>query len=383
MTREELPFSGAEFQARLAAVQEGLNTANMDALVVTAPENIYYLSAFHTAAYDLLQALVVPRSGAPILVNIIHESEYLVPFRSWVTEKRAYTKAEPFVQTLAGVLKEVGAASGRIAVEKTSLFLTVRDFEELQSLLPQARFVDSGGIVERGRAIKSPAEIAHIRAAARVVEAGMRAGVEACAAGRYDTDVAAAVHAGLIGAGGDYMSYPPFINSGWATCLVHNTWSGRRLDPGDLVFLEISGVVHRYGAALMRSVAIGKIADEFERRNKVVHEVLAATMDAIRPGVTSGEVNANCAAAFAKHGYTMLKRAGYSMGINFPPGWGEGDVLDLSANSPVVLQPGMVFHIPQPYRMPGEQTVSVSETVLVTETGCEALTKFPRELFRA
>ncbi len=355
----------------------------MDALVVTAPENIYYLSAFHTAAYDLLQALVVPRSGAPVLVNIIHESEYLVPFRSWVTEKRAYTKTMPFLETLAALLQDLGVAQGRIGMEKTSFFLTVRDFEGLQALLPQARFVDSGGIVERGRAVKSPAEVTHIRAAARVVEAGMRAGVEACAAGRRDTDVAAAVHAGLIEAGGDYMSYPPFINSGWATCLVHNTWSGRLLNAGDLVFLEISGVVHRYAAALMRSVAIGKIDDEFERRNEIVHEVLAATMAAIRPGVTSGDVNSICAAAFAKHGYTMLKRAGYSMGINFPPGWGEGDVLDLSAGSPVVLQPGMVFHIPQPYRMPGEQTVSVSETVLVTETGCESLTQFPRELFRA
>jgi len=152
---------------------------------------------------------------------------------------------------------------------------------------------------------------------------------------------------------------------------------------GDLVFLEISGVVHRYGAALMRSVAIGKIDAEFERRNEIVHEVLATTMAAIRPGVTSGDVNSACAAAFARHGYTMLKRAGYSMGINFPPGWGEGDLLDLSAGSPVVLQPGMVFHIPQPYRMAGEQTVSVSETVLVTETSCESLTQFPRQLFRA
>ena len=78
----------------------------------------------------------------------------------------------------------------------------------------------------------------------------------------------------------------------------------------------------------------------------------------------------------------MIKRAGYSMGINFPPGWGEGDVLDLSRDNPTMLQPGMVFHIPQPYRVPDEQTVSTSETVLVTEAGCEAITNFPRQLFR-
>jgi Xaa-Pro dipeptidase len=89
-----------------------------------------------------------------------------------------------------------------------------------------------------------------------------------------------------------------------------------------------------------------------------------------------------CREAFAKYGYRVLKRAGYSMGVNFPPGWREGVVLDLSDGNPTVLEPGMVFHIPQPYRVRGEQTVATSETVLVTESGCETLTQFERALFQ-
>jgi Xaa-Pro dipeptidase len=230
--------------------------------------------------------------------------------------------------------------------------------------------------------MKSPEELALIRRAARVCEAGMRAGVEAAKEGALDFEIAAAVHHGLIGAGGDYMSYPPFVNVGWSSSLVHNTWNGTRVRPGDLIFLEISGVVRRYGAALMRSVAVGPLDSEMERRDRIVHEVLARTIDAIRPGVTSGFVNETCLKAFATHGYEVMKRAGYSMGINFPPGWSEGHFLDLSRDNPTVLQPGMVFHIPQPFRVPGEQTVSTSETVVVTEDGCEVLTQFPRELLR-
>ncbi|MEO8305205.1 MAG: Xaa-Pro peptidase family protein [Betaproteobacteria bacterium] len=378
--REELPFADTEFDARLAKVRATMAQRGLDTLVVTSPENIYYLSAFHTAAYDLRQALVVPIDGAPTLLNIIHESEYLVPFRSWIGKRAAYSAKRPFLDALKELLDECGGK--RIGIEKTSFFFTIRDYEGLRLRMPTAEFVDGSGTVDPHRAVKSPAEIAYIRQACRVVEAGMRAGVDACAAGRFDTDVAADVHAAIFRAGGDYMSYPPFINAGWYTCLVHNTWSGKQLQPGELVFLEISGVVKRYGAALMRSVAIGKVPEEMERRNRIVHEVVEATMSAIRPGTTSGEVNQACASAFQKHGYTMLKRAGYSMGINFPPGWSEGEILDLSLDNPTMLQSGMVFHIPQPYRMPGEQTVSVSETVLVTETGCEALTQFPRELFR-
>ncbi len=230
--------------------------------------------------------------------------------------------------------------------------------------------------------MKTGEELAVIREAARVAEAGVRAGVEASGEGVSDYEIAAAVHRDIVAAGGDYMSYPPFVNVGWNSSLVHNTWSGTKVKNGDLVFLEISGVVKRYGAALMRSVAVGKISAEMERRNTIVHDVLARTIDAIKPGVTSGAVNKACVDAFARNGYTVMKRAGYSMGINFPPGWSEGNFLDLSKDNPTVLEPGMVFHVPQPFRVPGEQTVSTSETVVVTKDGCEMLTQFPRELFR-
>jgi len=238
------------------------------------------------------------------------------------------------------------------------------------------------GLVERLRAVKSSEEIGYIRAAARVAEAGVRAGLEATALGRTDFDVAAEVHQAVIRAGGEYMSYPPFVAVGPRSSLAHNTWGGRRLESGDIVFLEVSGVVQRYGAALMRCAVLGHPSAELERRNVIVHEVLEATMNAIRPGRTSGDVDRICREAFARHGYRVLKRAGYSMGVNFPPGWGEGAVLDLSDGNPTLLEAGMVFHIPQPYRVPGEQTVSTSETVLVTERGCEAITQFERGLFQ-
>jgi Xaa-Pro dipeptidase len=110
--------------------------------------------------------------------------------------------------------------------------------------------------------------------------------------------------------------------------------------------------------------------------------VLERIIDSIKPGITSGAVNQVAVEAFARHGYRVLKRTGYSMGINFPPGWSEGDFLEISHGNPTVLESGMIFHLPQPFRVPGEQTVGTSETVLVTESGCVPLTQFPRQLFR-
>lgn len=380
--KEALPFPPHVFASRLAAAREAVVRRGLDALIVTQPANIYYLSAFHTPAYDYLQFLLLPASGDPVMFNILHESECLVAVRSYVEKRVAYPGWASPLDAARDLLVAEGLAKARLGIDKGSFFFTVRDYEGLEQRLPEARFEDAFGLVEAFRKVKSADEIAYIRKAARVCEAGMRAGVETAALGVSDCEIAAEVHRALVGAGGDYMSYPPFVNVGWNSSLVHNTWDGTKVGQGDLVFLEISGVVKRYGAALMRSVVVGPLSDEMERRNRIVHDVLQRTIDAIRPGVTSGRVNQVCLDAFAGHGYKVLKRAGYSMGINFPPGWSEGNFLDISRDNPTVLEPGMVFHLPQPFRVPGEQTVSTSETVLVTGDGCEPITDFPRQLFR-
>lgn len=380
--KEPLPFPPATFDRRLAAARKAVNDRGLDALIVTAPANIYYLSAFHTPAYDNFQFLLLPASGEPVMFNILHESECLVAARSHIEKRVAYPGWASPLDAARDLLVKEGLAKGRIGLDKTSFFFSVRDYEGLIERLPGLRFEDAAGLVEAFRKVKTAEEIAYIRQAARACEAGMRAGIEASAEGVSDCDIAAAVHHGIIGAGGDYMSYPPFVNVGWNSSLVHNTWSGAKVKRGDLVFLELSGVIKRYGAALMRSVAIGPLSEEMEKRNRIIHDVLQRTIDAIKPGVTSGAVNQVCLEAFACHGYTVLKRAGYSMGINFPPGWSEGNFLDISRGNPTVLEAGMVFHLPQPFRVPGEQTISTSETVLVTRDGCEPITDFPRQLFR-
>ena len=379
---ETPPFAAEVFEGRIAAVRQAIIARGLDAMIVTAPANIYYLSAFHTPAYDNFQFLLVPASGEPIMFNILHESECLVAVRSQVRKRVSYAGWMPHMDRAAQMLIDEGLASARIGIEKSSFFFTVRDYEALQRALPALLIDDASGTVEAFRKVKTPEEIAYVRQAARVAEAGMRAGIEATSSGVTDFAIAAAVHEAIVAAGGDYMSYPPFVNVGWNSSLVHNTWSGAKVQQGDLVFLELSGVVRRYGAALMRSVAVGALPDAMESRNRIVHDVLARTIDAIEPGITSGAVNQVAVEAFARHGYRVLKRTGYSMGINFPPGWSEGDFLEISHGNPTVLESGMIFHLPQPFRVPGEQTVSTSETVLVTESGCETLTHFPRQLFR-
>src|SRR5262249_11745174 len=156
-------------------------------------------------------------------------------------------------------------------------------------------------------------------------------------------------------------------------------WSSKRIERGESVILEIGGAVHRYNAALMRTVSVGPPAEKLEHMAKASEEANRALYEAIRPGVAAQEVHRICQAVFEKAGLLHLRRtnrSGYSIGIAFPPDWGEGHILSLKESERSALQPGMTFHIPSAIREYGVFGASFSETVLVTDVGCELLTNF-------
>ena len=379
-----LPFEPSEFERRLAGVRRLMAERGLRGLVTHTPENIYYLTGYQTAGYYMYQALIVPEAGSPLLlVRRIEENNVLGA--SWVQRRRVYQDTDDVAAETYRALSDLGLAQGPLGLEKESWFLTIGQYERLLRLLGAgAEVVDASGLVERMRVVKSPAEVACIRRAAEAAAAGMRAGFEALAAGRTENDVAIAMHQGVIGAGGEYMSLPVFVASGPRAQLSHVTWEGRRLEPGDPLLFELSGVVRRYSAALMRSAYLG--ADPPQRLRHMAataQEALAAAIEAVRPGVPAEEIDRVNQAVYRRHGYELGKRTGYSIGINFPPDWGEGYALSLKPGESRLLEPGMVFHIPCTVRLAGQPTIATSETVLVTATGREVLTSFPGELHLA
>ena len=132
----------------------------------------------------------------------------------------------------------------------------------------------------------------------------------------------------------------------------------------------------------MRVAACGETSPEAERRAGVVADALTAAIEAIKPGARSGDVDAACRGVVEKAGYGQYfrHRTGYSLGLAFPPGWGEGHIFDLKPEDDRELRPNTVFHLVPILHDPDNFGIGMSETVLVTETGCEALTRYPREL---
>jgi Xaa-Pro dipeptidase len=110
---------------------------------------------------------------------------------------------------------------------------------------------------------------------------------------------------------------------------------------------------------------------------------MAACIEMIKPGVTAAAVDdaGRTVIANSRLGAKQSSRTGYSIGIGLPPDWGEGHILSLQQKETRLLRPNMTFHLIPWAQIPGKGGIGFSETVRVTEEGCEFITSLERKLF--
>ena len=380
MAESWLPFDASEYDARQATLRVRMDERGLDAVLLSGPENQYYVTGYETTGFHSFpQTLIVPRTGRPLLVT--RRIEQGNAAAAYALESRGYRDDENPAEVLALTLRDLGLAERTLGVEKAVPWLTVRLFEGLQQALPRARFVDVSGLVELMRAVKSPAEIAYMRQAATAVAAGMRAGLAAIREGGNEREIAAAVFPARILAGSHFVRNPTYITAGPRSALAHATWLGKTLARGDVVFLEMGANVRHYDAALIRTAVVGSPGEPLRRAAAASIAGLTAALETVRAGIPACEVYRATRDAIAKEGCAefFLHRAGYGIGIEFLT-WIERGGVSLDAGSQTILETNMTLHLVPYLLLPGLGSVGFSETVCVTETGCDVLTRCPRTL---
>ncbi|MCX7356060.1 MAG: Xaa-Pro peptidase family protein [Alphaproteobacteria bacterium] len=375
------PFSIGEFKTRLKNVRTKMRAKDIDMMLVTGPENIYYLTGYRTTGYYVYQALVVPANGEPQFV--VRRLEFTnVQSLSWIKKGYAVADTESYFEATASCIEGLGGARARIGFDDQGFFLPAGILDALRARLKNATFVPAGGVVEACRLIKSPKEIEYIREAAGTAVMGLEAGYKVIKAGRTENEVAGTIYNAMVSAGSEYVGSQPYVVTGTRSALGHATFERNKIKAKDLVFLEIGGSWYRYGGAIMRTVSVGKPSAEVKKAAEAVQGALEALLAAVKPGVTSGDIDRAGRRIVEKAGLGKywIHRTGYSIGIGFPPGWGEGHIMDLKPNDPRPLQAGMTFHSVPMIGIPGVGAIGFSETWAVTKTGVEVLTKTSRKM---
>lgn len=380
---QALPFPKEEYRERLGRVRSRMEEQGIDVLLVSNTSNWTYLTGYDSTMPSCYSVGVLPRQGEPA----IHTAELEVPnamYNSIVSDIIVYHwyDARSTAQQLADVLRERGYASDTIGIEMgyPETFAIgaydTRSYLTLVDSLPEASFVDATELVLSERLIKSPSELAMMREAGKYTWAGLEATLDAAAEGRTDNEIVAAGYQAMIAAGSELMSIDGMCMVGHRAGLgPHMPYKRTTLVQGDTIYLEYTGTYNRYNAPSMRSAVIGSPSQGVDRLAGSAVETLNLLIDNIAPGKTGDEVARVAAKGLAPvEAETWFHGGfGYSIGLGLQPSWTES-AMYIAAGEERPLQPGMTFHLPICVFVPGKYGVGFSESVAVTDTGCEVLT---------
>lgn len=383
MPPKNLAFTVQEYRGRVAKVQKAINAFGWDGLLLHNLASICYLTGFQSLSVHKFWTCIVLPEGDPILLSQDFES-YNAQWGCWLTHIETFEVFADPVAALRDLLKKMKLDRKKLGIELgTWSSLTAQGYLKLQQTVPKATFEDATDIVPRVQAVKSPTEIKYLREAGRISTLAMQAAIDAVAEGRTDNDIAAAASAKLIQEGSEYQCYQPIVTVGLRSGIPHTSFHRIPIRAGDPVFMEFGACINRYSAPMMRTAVIGEPSPKMRRMFEMCRRSVDASIAALGPGVTGGEVAAAAGKAIGKlpagwvwHGYHA-----YSVGLGFPPEWADSLEVGASPGSKAILEPGMSFHCSTSIRDPGKLGTTCSETVLITENGCDVLTDLPRQLF--
>ena len=162
MSKTDLPFTVEEYRTRLANVQANMAAAGIEVLLVTAPENIFYLTGYHTVGYFSFQMLVVSIDRDPVM--LVRGLNVTQARASWIEDVEGYSDTEDVNDWIYDCLSKYDLAEARLGNQDNAFFFTVAQYKMLVARLGKEP-LDGSGLVEKARLIKSPRELAYMREA--------------------------------------------------------------------------------------------------------------------------------------------------------------------------------------------------------------------------
>jgi len=383
-------FEKEEYEIRISKVRKSMDEKNIEVLIVTDPSNMAWLTGYDGWSFYVHQCVVLSLEGEPFWYGRGMDTNG-AKLTVFMQQENIIGYPDDYVQNpekhpmdyLSEILTEKDWAQKTIGVEKDNYYFSASCLESLQRNLVQVKFVDSTGLVNWQRTVKSPRELEFMRKAAKIVEKMHARIFEVMEPGMRKNDLVAEIyHSGITGTedgGGDYAAIVPMTPTGADASAPHLTWDDQPIPNNSGTFFEIAGCYRRYHCPLSRTIYLGQPPQKYLDVEKAVLEGIEAGLEAAKPGNFAEDIEAAWRKTISKYGYEKESRCGYAIGLSYPPDWGERTV-SFRKGDKTVLEPNMTFHF-MPALWFDDWGLETTESIVITDSGVETLANVPRKLF--
>jgi len=378
-----LQFSRDEYDARQRKACAKMADEGLDGLLIFRQESMYYLTGYDTGGYTMFQGMYMNVDGEMVLLVRSADriqsrlTSVVEDIRVWVDREGA-NPADDVRQ----MIDDLGGRGKRIGVEYHAYGLTAQRGKMVDAVLQGfCELVDGSDLVRVLRLVKSPAELEYVRKAGELSDQAWGVANRMSKPGEFLGNVYGEMLNVIMRGDGDPTASRWPMGAGEDALFVRYHTGKNVIGAHDQVQHEFAAAYRHYHAAAMSVVLTGEASATQRDMFKACVDALQATEETLRPGNTVGDVFDAHAKTFIEAGYgdAYLNACGYTMGATYPPTWMDWPMF--WTGNPQVLEPGMVYflHMILLDDKTG-LTMSLGETVIVTEGACEPVNNAPREL---
>jgi Xaa-Pro aminopeptidase len=367
-----------EIAGRVDAVRAELRARGLDVLVAYGahrdyqPGDLRYLARWYCIEEETA-TVIVPADGPTLLLTDAVWDVERAQAEAHVDEVRF---APDMGAGIAEALREIVGGQARVGVAGYRI-LPVPVYLELMRALPGVAIEDASDVTTNLRMVKSPPELALMRAASRISDEAMRAGLAEIREGNTEVQAAAAAEA-VIRAAGAEPSFVTEMGAGPRTAFGTFLPGMARFETGQIAVLDCGARLFGYHGDMCRTVVVGGPDERQRTWLEAVERSVEDALAAIRPGVTVGEVrdaaaDSIAASGFAEYWWDAFMPHGNGVGQHEPP--------DAKQHPHVALQPGMVLCIEPGITVAGQGAIIIEQMIAVTDVGAEVFNQLPTNMW--
>ena len=385
-----MSFTNQEFKTRLNNVKKSMQKNGIDLLISHDTANMYYLTGYDAWSFYYAQCVLVHVDLDEPLCFVRAQDAGGAFIKTYLKKENIIIYNENYIHKwpkhpydyLVQIIKERKWDKLSIGLEMDAHYFTAFCYEKIKNGLPNAKIKDSERLVNWVRLVKSEAEINYMKSAALITEKAMHTAMNVINIDVRQCDAVGEIQKSLFygteNVGGEYASITTLLPTGPGTSASHLTATQDKFKNGESTIIEISGCVKRYHAPLARTVQLGKPEPKKVDAMNATIEALNEGISVVKPGNLANDVAQEFWKVLDKYKIKKESRTGYSIGIGYPPDWGE-HTLNIYKGDMTVLKPNVTFHMIAVMQF-GDWGVEASESIRVTENGNELLNNFPKEL---